>query len=299
MVYLRNFNLPSFKDEENITSHWKTNLTTGTGLYPFNIFSSKEFYSLSFESPITIIYGDNGSGKSTLLNIIAEKLKLKHSAAYNRTHWFNEYISYCNYEGNIPEQSKIITSDDVFDFMLGFREVNLGIEHNRDILVDKFINIRNEKEKKSLSLKDYVNKIDCSNPKSFIEFEEVWEAVKGSLNQFQKKRIRKNIPGKSNGENSIVYFYNKIQENALYLLDEPENSLSPERQLELLEYIQNSTIGCGCQFIIATHSPFLLSLKRSQIYDLDDIPVRTKKWTELKNVQLYRNFFIEHEDDFK
>ena len=299
MVYLRNFNLPSFQDEENITSHWKTNLTTGTGLYPFNIFSSKEFYSLSFESPITIIYGDNGSGKSTLLNIIAEKLKLKHSAAYNRTHWFNEYISYCNYEGNIPEQSKIITSDDVFDCMLGFREMNLGIEHNRDIIVDKFINIRNEKEKNTLSLKDYVNKIDCSNPKSFIEFEEVWEAVKGSLNQFQKKRIRKNIPGKSNGENSIVYFYNKIQENALYLLDEPENSLSPERQLELLEYIQNSTIGCGCQFIIATHSPFLLSLKRSQIYDLDDIPVRTKKWTELKNVRLYRNFFIEHEDDFK
>jgi len=299
VVYLRNFNLPSFQDEENITSHWKTNLTTGTGLYPFNIFSSKEFYSLSFESPITIIYGDNGSGKSTLLNIIAEKLKLKHSAAYNRTHWFNEYISYCNYEGNIPEQSKIITSDDVFDCMLGFREMNLGIEHNRDIIVDKFINIRNEKEKNTLSLKDYVNKIDCSNPKSFIEFEEVWEAVKGSLNQFQKKRIRKNIPGKSNGENSIVYFYNKIQENALYLLDEPENSLSPERQLELLEYIQNSTIGCGCQFIIATHSPFLLSLKRSQIYDLDDIPVRTKKWTELKNVRLYRNFFIEHEDDFK
>ncbi|MCI6808754.1 MAG: AAA family ATPase [Spirochaetia bacterium] len=299
MVYLRNFNLPSYQDEENITSHWKTNLTTGTGLYPFNIFSSKEFYSLSFESPITIIYGDNGSGKSTLLNIIAEKLKLKHSAAYNRTHWFNEYISYCNYEGNIPEQSKIITSDDVFDCMLGFREMNLGIEHNRDIIVDKFINIRNEKEKNTLSLKDYVNKIDCSNPKSFIEFEEVWEAVKGSLNQFQKKRIRKNIPGKSNGENSIVYFYNKIQENALYLLDEPENSLSPERQLELLEYIQNSTIGCGCQFIIATHSPFLLSLKRSQIYDLDDIPVRTKKWTELKNVRLYRNFFIEHEDDFK
>lgn len=299
MVYLRNFNLPSFQDEENITSHWKTNLTTGTGLYPFNIFSSKEFYSLSFESPITIIYGDNGSGKSTLLNIIAEKLKLKHSAAYNRTHWFNEYISYCNYEGNIPEQSKIITSDDVFDCMLGFREMNLGIEHNRDIIVDKFMNIRNEKEKNTLSLKDYVNKINCSNPKSFIEFEEVWEAVKGSLNQFQKKRIRKNIPGKSNGENSIVYFYNKIQENALYLLDEPENSLSPERQLELLEYIQNSTIGCGCQFIIATHSPFLLSLKRSQIYDLDDIPVRTKKWTELKNVRLYRNFFIEHEDDFK
>ena len=43
MIYLRNFNLPSFKDEENIASHWKTNLTTGTGLYPFNIFRLKSF----------------------------------------------------------------------------------------------------------------------------------------------------------------------------------------------------------------------------------------------------------------
>lgn len=299
MIYLRKFDLASLEAEGNIIKHWKNKLTIETGLYPFNIFPLKEIYSFSFENPITILYGDNGSGKSTLLNIIAEKLKLKRSAAYNRTHWFNEYISYCNYEGNIPEQSKIITSDDVFDFMLGFREMNQGIELKREVIIDKFNDIRNEKEIQGLSLKDYANKIDCNNPKTFIEFEEVWEAVKGSLNQFQKKRVRRNIPGKSNGESAIVYFFDKIQENALYLLDEPENSLSPERQLQLLEYIQDSAIGCGCQFIIATHSPFLLSLKRSQIYDLDDIPVHTKKWTELKNVRTYRNFFIEHENEFK
>ena len=54
-----------------------------------------------------------------------------------------------------------------------------------------------------------------------------------------------------------------------------------------------------CQFIIATHSPFLLSLKDAKIYDFDECPVMTKKWTELENVRNYYNFFKLHEDEFK
>ena len=57
-------------------------------------------------------------------------------------------------------------------------------------------------------------------------------------------------------------------------------------------------MGCNCQFIIATHSPFLLAMKRSKIYDLDAYPVKQKKWTELRNIQLYRQFFKKHEKEF-
>ena len=95
-----------------------------------------------------------------------------------------------------------------------------------------------------------------------------------------------------------MYFEQKIDENALYLLDEPENSLSPEKQIQLAEYIEASAQGCGCQFIIATHSPFLLAMKYSRVYDLDAVSVCTKKWTELENVRQYRNFFNSHADEF-
>lgn len=44
------------------------------------------------------------------------------------------------------------------------------------------------------------------------------------------------------------------------------------------------------KFIISTHSPFLLSLKDALIYDLDEEPVTTKKWTELENIKVYYNF---------
>lgn len=90
----------------------------------------------------------------------------------------------------------------------------------------------------------------------------------------------------------------KIGENGLYLLDEPENSLSPERQLELSQFIEESARFFGCQFIISTHSPFLLSMQGAKIYDLEEERIREKNWTELKNVRVYYEFFQKHESAF-
>ena len=93
-------------------------------------------------------------------------------------------------------------------------------------------------------------------------------------------------------------FSEKIGENGLYLLDEPENSLSPERQQELLRFLEDSARFFGCQFIIATHSPFLLSIRGAKIYDMDEEPVDVKHWTELSNVRAYYEFFKQHEREF-
>ena len=90
----------------------------------------------------------------------------------------------------------------------------------------------------------------------------------------------------------------KIKENGLYLLDEPENSLSPARQQELVQFLEDSARFFGCQFIIATHSPFLLSMKGAKIYDLDANPVQERRWTELPNVRAYYDFFKKHESEF-
>lgn len=70
-----------------------------------------------------------------------------------------------------------------------------------------------------------------------------------------------NVREQSNGESAFRYFIEKMEENGLYLLDEPENSLSPERQLELMQYIEDSARFFGCQFVISTHSPFFLTMR--------------------------------------
>ena len=85
----------------------------------------------------------------------------------------------------------------------------------------------------------------------------------------------------------------------MFLLDEPENSLSPERQRELVQFIGDAARFYGCQFVIATHSPFLLSMRGAKIYDLDEEPVDVKRWTQLGNVRAYYDFFRERAREFE
>jgi predicted ATPase len=106
------------------------------------------------------------------------------------------------------------------------------------------------------------------------------------------------VQGKSNGESGFLYFTEKIRENALYLLDEPENSLSASLQVKLAQFLEDSARFYGCQFVISTHSPFLLAMKGAKIYDLDSNPVAIRKWTELEAVRLYHDFFEKHRELF-
>ena len=105
--------------------------------------------------------------------------------------------------------------------------------------------------------------------------------------------------GKSNGESAFIYFTEKIKDNALYLLDEPENSLSPKLQRKLADFIEESVRFYGCQFIISTHSPFLLAMKSASIYDLDTPHVSRREWYELENVKEYYNLFNQNKNKFE
>ena len=127
----------------------------------------------------------------------------------------------------------------------------------------------------------------------------VTKARRMTQSRFVRSELMGNIREYSNGESAFLYFSEKITENGLFLLDEPENSLSPARQKELVQFIENSARFFGCQFIISTHSPFVLSMRGAKIYDLDEDPVDVKKWTELENVREYYQFFKEHDEEFR
>ena len=103
----------------------------------------------------------------------------------------------------------------------------------------------------------------------------------------------------SNGESALLYFTDKIGEKSLYLVDEPENSLSAESQQKLAEYIENAARFFNCQFIISSHSPYMLSLKGARLYDLDLSPVSTVRWTDIANVRALYSFFIKHKNEFE
>ena len=282
-TYLKSFSLPSFADESDFLMTLRR--TCYNGVYPFKLFPQKEISELSF-NPVTVFYGSNGSGKSTLLNVIAEKLGILRHSAFSGGAFFGEYISMCRAEhGEIPPGSQILTSDDVFDYMLNIRYLNDGIDVRREELFDEWIAGKYAKHRFT-GMKDY------------DEWKNICDASTKSQSQYVRERLRRNVDMFSNGESAMKYFTDHITENALYLLDEPENSLAVGLQKDLCQYISDSAKHFGCQFVIATHSPVLLAMPEAVIYDLDEVPVRTKKWTELPNVRRFYEFFEEHRDEF-
>ncbi len=285
MIYLSHFSFPDIEIEYDFILAQKK--TCYDSYYPFQVLSKHRLAMLDFE-PITILYGGNGSGKTTALNVIAETLNLQRDALYNRSAFYEDYIKLCRYrtECDIPKDSRIITSDDVFDFMLNLRSINEGIDRKRNDLFEDYLDA----------------KYSHFTMRSLDDYEQL-KKVNQARSKTQSRYIRDNLMGNvrehSNGESAFIFFSEKIKENGLYLLDEPENSLSPERQQELLRFLEDSARFFGCQFIIATHSPFLLSLRGAKIYDMDEEPVDVKRWTELANVRAYYDFFKQHEREFQ
>lgn len=265
---------------------WEQSPTCYSSYYPFRILSKNNLEKIEFET-ITVLYGGNGSGKSTALNIIAEKAKILRESPYNKTNFYPHYVDMCKMKllGDIPQKSRIITSDDVFDYMLNIRALNEGIDGRREELFEEYLTAKYS-DFQMKSLDDYE------------ELKRVNKARSKTQSKYVKSELMKNVLEFSNGETAYKYFIQKVEEDGLYVLDEPENSLAPKLQLELKKFIEDSARFFGCQFIISTHSPFLLAMKGAKIYNLDENPVAVRNWTELPNVRLYYDFFKENENSF-
>ena len=282
-MFLKSLKLQS--DEQETAFLLSLKRTCYNGVYPYKIFPDKELDSLNF-APITIFYGGNGSGKTTLLNILAELTGVTRHSAFSSSAFFEDYAHGCTLSATrIPENSQILTSDDVSDYLLNIRYLNDGIDVRRNELFAEYLDRKYSKHRLE-SLEDYDN------------WKEYQDAKTKTQSNFVKSRLMRNVDMQSNGETAMRYYVERIDENALYLIDEPENSLSAALQQELADYISKSARFFNCQFVIATHSPFFLAMPGAKIYNLDTIPVEERKWTELPNVRAYYEFFKLHEDAF-
>jgi predicted ATPase len=87
---------------------------------------------------------------------------------------------------------------------------------------------------------------------------------------------------------------NSFRPNGLYLLDEPEAALSPQRQLTLLMEIDR-LVKEGSQFIVATHSPILLGLPGAEILSFDDGEIHPCSYEETDSYQVTSLFINSRE----
>lgn len=271
MIYLKTFKLSDNTNKCNI-------------IYPFNLFKNREPIIFVFNN-ITVLYGNNGSGKSTILNIIAHKLELKGKERtkpeiIGTLDYFGEFISDCKYElgesefgkkiSRIPQNSRYIKSEEI---LYEIRKI----------------------QQDSVLEEGYVSNLIRSG----VDIREAKSIINSAKGQIQLERIRFAQEKYSNGETTLQILGDSIEPDGLYLLDEPEVSLSPQNQVKLAKEINRMARYLGVQFIIATHSPFMLGILNAKIYNLDAEDYKIQKWSELENVRYFYDFFKNRKNEFE
>ena len=299
-LYLSSFRLPIDLEEDLVIRKMRANggdFGYIDNPYPCCIFDKKQLCSVEF-APVTIFCGGNGCGKSTLLNLIAEKLGLARTAPYNSGELFADYVGACEFtpgedeeglELPIPDGSRIITSDDVFDYMLAVRTNNDEIAEELDAGRDKYARLKFGETVRFSGMDDY----------EAVRLQVLARSKSVSRRQFLRREVGREAKLRSNGETALEFFDSRLKSDRLYLLDEPENSMSAKMQLELAKLLEDTARYCGCQLVIATHSPILLSLEGARIYDLDGEPARVRNFWELENVRIMYEFFKKHAHRFE
>jgi predicted ATPase len=99
----------------------------------------------------------------------------------------------------------------------------------------------------------------------------------------------KSLHEQSHGESFFALFKNRFRSHGLYLLDEPEAALSPNRQLQFL-CLLHDYVKRGCQFVIATHSPIIMSYPEAVIYCLESNGLREVAYADTEHYLVTRGF---------
>ena len=213
--------------------------------FPYNVAAIKYAKNLDLSNKINFIIGDNGTGKSTLLETIAFRLQLPHmdGADYSK----KAFRAAAKLTADLELQFNISRTIGFF-----FRAEDFG----------EYINSVNQ-----IDLHSYLNSLKGEVPESIIE------EMKESSN-FQTHHMRKDygqeLTSFSHGEAYLKIIQDKVNKPGIYLLDEPEAALSPARQLALIYQIVGHLENNMSQFIIATHSPMLISIPHATIYEVTE-----------------------------
>lgn len=106
---------------------------------------------------------------------------------------------------------------------------------------------------------------------------------------------RKSLHEQSHGESFMALMRNRWYKSGLYLLDEPESALSPQRQLALLRLIHEHVTEKRSQFIISTHSPILMAYPDALIYELDTTGIHPIAYEETEHFRITSDFLANRE----
>lgn len=234
--------------------------------FPFDLPIFQKTKELTFDSPITIFVGENGSGKSTLLKSLAIAMNLPAigSSDLETDRSLDDLQLFADHlRGSWSSKAYrgfFFRAEDYFGFVKRLKDIDS--ELGNDIV-------------------DFEKKLSGSGLK---------ESVGSILGQKEALKRKYGDLGKvSHGEGFLKVLQSRMQSEGIYLIDEPEAALSPQRQLSLYSLIKNMAEENKCQFIIATHSPILMTLPNSQLFEFDG-KIKKIDYSETSHFTILKQF---------
>ena len=257
MIYLREFR--------------KKN-TEGQRGYPFDLDIVRNFETLNFNCPVTILCGDNGCGKTTLIELVAQSIS---------AHRIGQPGGLTPAQQLLREASLCFTPVFALKPRKNFIFTAEGFTKYIDFLVAEKAESRGElaavKEEYG---ERYAGKL-AAQPyaRTIAEIDHMYD------NPLEER---------SHGQGFLDFFRSRIVKGGLYLLDEPEAALSYGNQLALI-YIMQDAVKEGCQFILATHSPILTAYPDARLYEIAENRIEQKAYDDIASINFLKRFLFKHE----
>ncbi len=237
--------------------------------FPFSLPLVRDMGELRFTAPATFFVGENGSGKSTLLEAIAAGMKavamgshaLDRDPTLAPARALGAALVFARKRA--PRRKAFLRAEDVFGFQ---KRVAAEMEELSDL---------GEHYRATMRAGSYGQRLAMG----------VAGGQKGAL----AASYGADPDAGSHGETFLNLMQKRLKPGGLYLLDEPETPLSPQRQLALLAILKRA-LAEDCQLIIATHSPILMALPGAAIWLFEGGQIRPVAWDEVEHVALTRAF---------
>lgn len=227
--------------------------------YPFSIPAVRKLRELALHPKVTFFVGENGSGKSTLVEAIAV------AAGFNA-------------EGG-TKNFRFATRRSESDLHMALR-LSRGVKREKDgffLRAESYFNVATN-----------IEELDREPAPPGVSSPPILPAYGGvSFHEM------------SHGESFLALATQRFRGNGLYIFDEPEAALSPQKQLSLLKVIDALARTRRSQFIIATHSPILMAYPDAKIYMLSNDGISTVAYEDTEHYQITRGFLIDRERYFK
>lgn len=238
--------------------------------FPYAIPALQGLDRLEMDGPVTFFVGENGSGKSTLMEALAAATGLptvgSQSAARDPSLEAQRRLGRCLRLSwtRRTHRGFFLRAEDFFGFARSISEMRTRFQAEAREMAEKF--------------RDHspMARMLAQGParRSVAEMEE---------------RYGEDLDANSHGESFLKLFRARFVPGGLYLLDEPEAALSPQSQLALIAMLRDM-VDQDSQFVIATHSPILMSVPGAAIYSFDEHPVAPVDYDQLESVTLMRDF---------